>query len=211
MLGASLVLAAALAATAQAESPAPASPDAGAAAAGSAPDPAGSAADSDRLSPRRLLSGPSLYETGRIGTAPQAKSAIEPQEQLDLGHEKSVDREAASTAAPVPRSGEINQAVLDHQIDARFGVLDNCRLDVARTKSVPPTDIVASTLTLRWTIRPNGSTADTVVVASSPADPEVMSCVKAAMRGWKFVAPRGGSVQVERAFTFKPLPPSSGL
>jgi hypothetical protein len=238
MLGASLVVAAAVVAIvtvaradspapggspAPAGSPAPMSSDGGQASApvpsaapGAGPSAAPSAApgqSSDPLSPERLLSGPSLYETGRVGTAPQAApKAIEPQEVQDLGREKSVDTAAASIAPPAPRAGVIDQAALDQQIENRFAALQNCRVDVARQKRVPPNEIVATTLTLRWTIRPNGTTADTVVVASNPVDLEVMSCVKSAMMGWKFMAPRGGPVRLERVFNFRALqelePPS---
>ena len=170
-------------------------------------------ADSDRLSPERLLSGPSLYETGRVGTAPQATpKAIAPEEQFDLGREKAVDSATASLPPAAPRAGVVDQAVLDQQIENRFAALENCRVDVARQKRVPPTEILATTLTLRWTIRPNGVTADTVVVASSPVDIDVMSCVKTAMMRWKFMAPRGGPVRLERVFNFRALqelePPS---
>jgi hypothetical protein len=206
VVGATLVVAVvAVVAVARGQSAAPASADGGAAPAAAAVP----GSDVDRPSPNRLPSLPSLYETGRIGAAPEAeRTAIEPQEEINVSSEKSVDNTTADVTdvtAPAPRSGVVNQAVLDQQIANRFATLESCRADVARTKRVPPNEVLASTLTLRWTIRPNGATADTTVVATSPVDLDVMSCVKTALVRWKFTAPRGGPVRVERVFNFRAL------
>jgi hypothetical protein len=197
MLGSALLLAA-LTPAVRAQPAAPGSPDGG--------SPNAEPVESDRPSPTQLMPGPSLYETGRIGTTPQAAStAIEPEEQLGTRREKSVEGAAATIATPGPKTGVVDQNVLDQQIEARFAPLEDCRVDVARAKRVKPAQIIATTLTLRWTIQPGGVTADTLVVASSPVDLDVMSCVKSAMSRWKFIAPRGGPVRVERLFTFRPL------
>jgi hypothetical protein len=169
--------------------------------------PATPAASPDRLSPTELVRGPSLYETGRIGNAPQAApTTIVPEEELGARNEKSI-QPAAAGLGNVPRrpAGVIDPRTLAREIDARFAALENCRVDVARNKRLAPAEVVGSTLTLRWTIVPGGETASTVVVATSPVDLELMDCVKAAMSRWHFTSPRGGPVDVEREFTFRPL------
>jgi hypothetical protein len=207
MLGVSLVLAAALAARVRADSTAPESSHGGVAP--STPAKTAAPSDPDRPSRTGLLSGPSLYETGRIGSAPQAApTAIEPQGALGAPGEKSVEGAANEVANAEPRlaPGVVNKVILDREIDARFAGLEDCRVDVARSKRIKPNEVIATTLALRWTIRPSGEAADTAVVATSPVDLEVMDCLKAAMSSWKFTPPRGGSVRIERSFTFRPLP-----
>ena len=207
MLGVSLVLATALAARVRADSPAPESSSGGVAPL--VPAKVTAPPEPDRPTRAGLLSGPSLYETGRIGSAPQAAPmAIEPQGQLGAPGEKSVERAANEVANAEPRiaPGVVDKAILDHEIDGHFAALEDCRVDVARSKRITPNEVIATTLAPRWTIRPSGYAADTAVVATSPVDIEVMDCAKAAMSGWKFTPPRGGSVRIERSFTFRALP-----
>ena len=160
------------------------------------------------MSPTQLLSGPSLYETGRVGSAPKAPpTAIEPQDGLSARREKSIQRAAAGIDTPPPKRppGVIDPQTLDREVEARFAALENCRVDVARARRIMPAEITANTLTLRWTIERGGQTAATAVVATTPVDLEVMSCVKAAMSRWRFTSPRGGPVEVERLFNFRPM------
>jgi hypothetical protein len=166
------------------------------------------AARSDSLSPARLMEGPSLQETGRIGAmTPESHAPIAGQKDLAVEPEKEVAPAAAGLGGePKGEMGVVDETQLADQITTRFASLENCRIDAARTKQVLPSGVVANTLELRWTILPNGHTGMTTVVATSPTDGEVMDCVKRAMRDWTFVAPRGGSVQVARAYTFRTLP-----
>ena len=84
--------------------------------------------------------------------------------------------------------------------------MENCRLDVARDKRVIPAKVVADRVILRWTIDPAGQTSGTEVVAAAPMDLDLMDCLKAAMSQWSFTKPRGGSVHVERVYTFRQMP-----
>jgi hypothetical protein len=165
--------------------------------------------ETDRLSPARLIQGPSLGETGRVGAmTPEASSSgIAGGKEMAAQPEKDVAPAAEGLGVEPPRpTGTIDQARLTREIDTYLTSLDDCRINVARIKQVLPSGVVASSLMLRWTILPNGRTSMTEVVATSPNDTALMNCVKAAMAQWTFTAPRGGSVPVERPFAFRILP-----
>jgi len=168
----------------------------------------------DPLSPAELLKGPSLHETGRIaGMAvtplPPASGPVPVRPDTGDKGERSIQDVAAKVDVPrPPPHGTINAGVLDTEVGEYFARLDDCRVDVARRRQVAPADVHADALTLRWTIRRNGTVTATEVVAVSPTDPEVVDCVKADMSTWTFTRPRGGPVPVERDFKFRPAPES---
>jgi hypothetical protein len=156
--------------------------------------------------------GPSLRETGRVGQIGVSGQGAQIQQ---LPPERSAPRELTVTAAKerVERpaaaapQGVIDPVLLERQIQARFGALNACPADVARRRHLAPGTLRAKQLTLRWTILPTGQVAETAVVAASPVHVEVMDCVKRQMGRWSFARPRGGSVRLERAFTFHPPRP----
>ncbi|HLK93121.1 MAG TPA: hypothetical protein VKZ18_24715 [Polyangia bacterium] len=176
--------------------------------------PAPAASSSDPLAPSSLLSGPSLYETGRVGVssgaAPAPAPTPVPQELQWAGNgEKSIKPVAADIAdAPPPRppEGVIDPARLEQELAANFEAVENCRVDVARVKRVQLGKVTADQLLLRWTIEPSGQTAQTEVVATTPVDLDVMDCVKGIMTRWTFTRPRGGAVHLERLFAFRKAP-----
>jgi hypothetical protein len=180
--------------------PAAAGAPAGAPAADAAPS-----APTDLLSSGRLMNGPSLRETGRIAVAPapMPMTMIENEGTPKSPNEKSIAR-AASSLEPVPVKprGVIDQRVLDREIGERFADISDCRIEVARSKQVPPPQVVADRLLLRWIIQPDGTTGPTDVVATAPVDLAVMDCAKRVMSQWTFTRPRGGAMAVERPFTF---------
>jgi hypothetical protein len=165
----------------------------------------------DQLSPANLVSGPSLYETGKVGVMPDSATTPAPtpvpaELQWAGNSEKSITPVAADIAdAPPPRppEGTTDQVRLAQDIQANFETIENCRVDVARAKRVALSKVVADELLLRWTIEPSGLTGPTEVVAATPVDLELMDCVKAAMSRWSFAQPRGGAIRVERPFTFR--------
>jgi hypothetical protein len=193
-LGAPVLLAFGLATPVRAEPPAPASGDA--------------------VSSSGLLAGPSLYETGKIGVTPESDPVPVPApvpsalEWAGNG-EKSIKPVAADLAnAPPPRppEGVIDPARLERETAASLETVEDCRVDVARARRISPSKVVADRLILRWTIDPSGLASATEVVAATPVDLDLMDCVKAAMSQWAFTRPRGGSVRVERAYTFRQMP-----
>ena len=168
----------------------------------------------DPLTRTNLVAGPSLYETGKLGVMPEsapspAPTPIPAELQWAGNSEKSIKAVAADIAeAPPPRppEGTIDRARLAQEIGANFETVENCRVDVARAKRVPPGKVVADQLLLRWTVEPTGQTSSTEVVATTPVDLELMDCVKAMMSRWSFTPPSGGSLRVERAFAFRLAP-----
>jgi hypothetical protein len=168
----------------------------------------------DPLSPANLVAGPSLYETGKVGVMPEsapnpAPTPIPSELQWAGNSEKSIKSVAADIAdAPPPRppEGSLDPGRLGQEIAANFETVQNCRVDVARSKRVPPSKVVADQLFLRWTIEPTGQTGSTEVVATTQVDLDLMDCVKAAMSRWSFTPPRGGSVRIERPFAFRLVP-----
>ncbi len=165
----------------------------------------------DPLAPANLVSGPSLYETGKVGVAPESAPAPAPtpvpaELQWAGNSEKSIKPVAADIAeAPPPRppEGIIDRGRLDQEIAANFETVENCRVDVARMRRVALSKVAADQLLLRWTIEPSGLVSATEVVATAQVDLDLMDCVKAAMSRWAFTRPRGGSLRVERTFTFR--------
>ncbi|HSY41401.1 MAG TPA: hypothetical protein VLA79_17805 [Polyangia bacterium] len=168
----------------------------------------------DPLSPANLVAGPSLHETGKVGVVPESAATPAPtpvpaELQWAGNSEKSIQPVAADIAdAPPPRppEGSIDTVRLTQEIQANFETLENCRVDVARSKRVELSKVVADELLLRWTIEPSGQIGATGVVAATPVDLDLMDCVKAAMSRWSFSPPRGGAIHVERAFTFRRAP-----
>ncbi len=174
-------------------------------------EPAATAPVADPQQPSSLLALPSLYETGRVGATPEsapspAPTPIPAELQWAGNSEKSIKPVAADIAdAPPPRppEGILDPVRLDQEIAANFEAVENCRVDVARVRRVALSRVVADRLLLRWTIDPSGTVSATEVVATAQADLDLMDCVKAAMSRWSFTRPRGGSVRIERPFTFR--------
>lgn len=160
-----------------------------------------------RAQERSVFSGPSIYETGRIGgMSVDSPSPTASPGDLTGRTEKSIVPAAASLDEPRrPPQGLINQRILQREIAAHFEALDGCRISVARAKQLHPSQLTADNLLLRWRIETDGTITTSAVVATSPTDLEVMDCVKRSMSRWTFTVPRGGPVEVERTFTFRKL------
>ena len=166
----------------------------------------------DPMAPSSLLAGPSLRETGRVGVMPE--SGAPPAElkpaamQWGSNQEKSIEPVAAGVAnAPPPRppAGTIDPMLLNREMAANLSRVEDCRIEVARNRQVPPAQVPADTLLLRWTINPTGEIAGSDVVATSPTDLDVMTCAKSTMSQWRFSPPQGGSMEMERTVSFKRL------
>jgi len=157
---------------------------------------------SDPESPAELREGPSLRETGRMAPlSPHAAEIAPPAEAAAPSGEKSIRTAAAIQPAPV---GTIDPAILAEEIGARLSSLDECVIEVARRQRVPPSKVLADSLTLRFRIERSGRVAAPEVVATSATDPDVLECVKGKMKSWTFTRPKGGTLPIERAFHFPP-------
>jgi hypothetical protein len=151
--------------------------------------------------PSPFPQGPSLRETGRIGPMfPEGSGGIQ-RDDLAMPAETTIQN-VAFTEHKRPRvgAGVIDEAVLDREVRARLSAAQDCRIEVARRKQVAPSEVVASPLTLRWTILPSGGVASTAVIASAADDGELADCLKKQMVSWVFSRPSGGPVSVERTF-----------
>ena len=166
----------------------------------------------DPMAPSSLMSGPSLRETGKVGVVPEASA---PPESLTPGDmswagqpEKSVEPVAAGFAAappPRPPTGTIDPLLLDREMNANLAKVEDCRIEVARARQVPPAQIPADPLVQRGTIQPTGQARARDVLASATTDQEVVSCARETMSQWRFTPPRGGSMDVEKTVSFRRL------
>jgi hypothetical protein len=102
----------------------------------------------------------------------------------------------------------VNADLLDREITAKFNSVGHCRIDVARRKRLAPAQIAVDSLTLRWTIAGKGEVAAMEVIGSTPVDPDVLDCIKRDANSWRFTAPLGGDVRLNRALVFRRLPPA---
>ena len=168
-------------------------------------EPASAASDQDSL-----RDPPSLRETGRVGSTKMKTQGFpiddsravtpDPSETAVTPLDTDDDDPGAAAAAS---TGHVDPAVLEPEIDARMAGARVCRLEIARRKRVAPAQVRAQTLELRWVILPSGRVAARQVVATSPVDPDVMTCVKRRMGSWTFTAPTGGPLALDRNLVFK--------
>ena len=153
------------------------------------------------------LNGLSPNRTGSV-----AGSALHPNAAILAGtvpgDSPELSVSAASARALTPTSaGWVDLRILDRETAARFVALDHCRIDAARRRRVSPGRIAADPLTLRWTIVGKGLVTHMEVIGSRPVDADVLDCIKRDARSWRFTAPVGGDVRLQRAFAFRPLSP----
>jgi hypothetical protein len=166
----------------------------------------------DPLAPSSLMAGPSLRETGRVGVIPGASAppeALTPSAMPWAGDaEKSVEPVASGFAtAPPPRPpvGTIDPLLLDQEMAANLAKVEDCRIEVARARQVPPGKVASEPLVLHWTIQPTGETRTTDVTPTGPTDQDLVSCTRTTMSQWRFTPPRGGAMEVERTVSFRRL------
>jgi hypothetical protein len=150
----------------------------------------------------------SLQTTGQFrlpGSVEQIGSAIRPADRLPVPA-KSDERTVAARGEPSEVSQELAAPVmaLDSNMPARVNELLACRLEIAVDRKTAVSRVLAGTLLLRWTVRPEGAVADPEVVALKDTDPEVLACVKRKMSEWLFTRPAGsGSLRVEQHLRFQ--------
>jgi outer membrane biosynthesis protein TonB len=108
-------------------------------------------------------------------------------------------RDEATTARP--------EATADHTAEYREtdAPVAACRVEVARRRRLPPDKVAAASVTLRFTIDPNGQVRDAEALSAAGTDLEVAACAKRVLSDWKFPKPTSGSaVTIERAYRFEP-------
>jgi hypothetical protein len=80
--------------------------------------------------------------------------------------------------------------------------LQQCRIEVARRRRVPPARVAAKSVTLRWTIEPSGRVHDAEALLAPETDIEVAACAKRVISEWVFAKQAGGPQTVEWTYTF---------
>jgi len=158
--------------------------------------------------PSSLFPGPSLRETGRVGTA----IVYDPGFWIQLTPDSAMPTEEAVQPAEIdvnrpligPRAGLLSRSVLAQQLGKQVPTLRDCRLEVARQQQLPWNEVAAGQVTLQWNILSTGAVADATVVAVDPIDLHVLDCVHSKMRRWTFTRPSSGSiVHVVQPFAFR--------
>lgn len=161
----------------------------------------------DVLAPKQLLSGPSLLETGKVsppkleGDAPA--KAVRPAPKLPARAEPKVSAsDVPSTTPAPPAASTLLPHPVQQQVTVHLRELNECRIQVARDKHVPPAQVRAGAVLLRWTIGLDGTVSGTEVVEQTPVDPAVLECAQQAITKWKFPVPDKGPLSVERHYRF---------
>ena len=155
-----------------------------------------------------FMSGPTLYETGRVGVMtlsdPTGSSKLDhqigmmPKEQLVEPATADPNRAIVAT-----QSGYLNASVLALQIREQMPTLPQCRVQLARGEGRPWDHIEGGRVNLRWIIRGDGSVAEPEVVAVDPIDLHLLDCIKQQVGAWRFARPRGGMMPVNYSYSFK--------
>jgi len=164
-------------------------------------------AGGDALAPKKLISGPSLLETGKVSPAklegdPSAK-AVRPAPALPQRPEPKVSTsDVANPTRPAPPVKVALPRPVQQQVTEHLHELNACRVQVARDKHVPPAQIPAGAVLLRWTIGGDGTVSGAEVVEKTPVDPAVLECAQRTMTTWKFPVPDRGPLPVERNYRF---------
>jgi len=90
-------------------------------------------------------------------------------------------------------------------VASNLAKVEDCRIEVARARQVPPSQVAADPLLLRWTIQPTGTSRTNDVQTTSQTDQDLVTCAKTIMSQWRFTPPRGGSLDLERTVSFRRL------
>jgi hypothetical protein len=155
-----------------------------------------------------FMSGPTLYETGRVGVMtvsdPTGSTKLDhqigmmPKEQLV--EPATADPNRAITAT---QGGYINASVLALQIREQMPTLPECRVQRARGEGRPWDQIEGGRVNLRWLIRSDGTVSEPEITAVDPIDLHLLDCIKQRLGAWRFAHPRGGMLPVNFSYAFK--------
>jgi hypothetical protein len=96
--------------------------------------------------------------------------------------------------------GSIDRAAVQRVILSHQGQIAAC---YERALLRDPT--LAGRVVMAWSITPSGGVGNVSVGQSSLSNSAVTSCISAAIRGWRFPQPSGGSVTVTFPYVFRPV------
>ena len=100
-------------------------------------------------------------------------------------------------AREIQVQGELDRGEIAKVINSHIREVQAC---YERKLLKDPT--LAGKIHFEWVVTPSGDVGTVKIKSSTVRNPEVASCVQAAMRGWKFPQPKGGSVTVVYPFVF---------
>ena len=163
----------------------------------------GRSAESALRAAPSLLAGPSLRETGRVGSIPLVRpGALIEWTPAGASLREQQVRPVIGDAASAP-AGFISTSLLEHEMEEPVAALENCRIEVARRQNQRWNQVAAGRVTLHWTILPTGAISQIDVKPLDPLDVEVLECMKSAMELWTFARPSWGTVTVVHPFAFR--------
>jgi hypothetical protein len=77
-------------------------------------------------------------------------------------------------------------------LDGNTASLSECRIDVARTRQVPPSRLPNETAHLRLWVDAEGHIVDSLVATTSAIGPDFRDCLKRRLHAWSLPPPQGG-------------------
>jgi hypothetical protein len=151
-----------------------------------------------------------LTGTGRIGTyapsdaariaPPDAGAPINSRDPVAAAARANAEDEAREEAAAAPPSTTTG----GDEVRTTEGSVTACRIEIARRRRVPPAQIAASSVVLRFTIERSGRVRNAEAIAAAGTDLEVAACAKRVLSQWVFAKRATGRTPtlVERTYRF---------
>lgn len=131
------------------------------------------------------VSAPLPTETGNLPPGASGDTS------KPLSAEGDVDHRDEETLRGFPPADPAD-AAFSASLSRRVGSLEDCRMEVARTRQVRPTDLGDEAARLQLWVAPDGRVVDSLVATDGTLGPRFADCVKREVQGWRLMAPRGG-------------------
>jgi hypothetical protein len=108
----------------------------------------------------------------------------------------SLDAEGQARAASEP------PGLAEEEYRRTDGPVTACRVEIARRRRIAPVKVAARTVTVRFTIEPDGRVRDAEALAAAGTDLEVAACAKRVVSEWVFAKHAQGPIVVQRRYLF---------
>lgn len=90
--------------------------------------------------------------------------------------------------------------ISDLEYQQTEGPVARCRIEVARRRRVPPAQVPAGTVVVRFTVEPSGRVRNAEAVWAANTDLEVAACAKRVLSEWTFGKHASGDIQGEHSY-----------
>jgi hypothetical protein len=136
--------------------------------------------------------------TGKVASISGLRGAgdIAGASTANVGSEKRVT--AVVKHEPPSIDGELDMNIVVKEVRQRIGAIKACY-----ERALKRNPNLSGKILIRWTITPAGTVTGIDVDQDTLGDSEVANCIKSLIRGWRFPAPAGGSVEVSYPFLFQ--------